>query len=42
MYAKFDICLRRQRKRMFENKLLRRTFEPKTVEVTGDWRRWAR
>jgi hypothetical protein len=41
MYAKLDIFLRKQRKRVFENRLLRRTFGPKTVAVTGDWRRWA-
>jgi hypothetical protein len=42
MCAKFDISLRKQRKKMFENRLLKRSFGPKTVEVTGDWRRWAR
>jgi hypothetical protein len=26
--------------RMFENKMLWRTFGPKREEVTGDWRRW--
>jgi hypothetical protein len=25
--------------RVFENRVLRRIFEPKTAEVTGDWRR---
>ena len=25
--------------RVFENRLLRRIFEPKTVELTGEWRK---
>jgi hypothetical protein len=28
-----------QRLRVFENRVLRRTFEPKGDEVTGEWRK---
>ena len=28
-----------QRLRVFENRLLKRIFEPKSYEVTGEWRR---
>jgi hypothetical protein len=28
-----------QRQRVFDNRTLRRTFEPKRDEVTGKWRR---
>ena len=36
----WSLTLREERKlRVFENKVLRRIFGPRTDEVTGEWRR---
>jgi len=36
----WSLTLREERRpRVFENKVLRRIFEPRRDEVTGDWRR---
>ena len=36
----WSLTLREERRlRVFENKVLRRIFEPKRDEVTGEWRR---
>jgi hypothetical protein len=39
-YETWSITLREEcRLRIFENKVLRRIFGPKRIEVTGEWRR---
>jgi hypothetical protein len=37
---KFSLTLRDERRlRVFENRVLRRIFDPKRDEMTGDWRK---
>jgi len=37
----WSLTLREERKlRVFENRVLKRTFGPRRDEVTGEWRRW--
>jgi len=39
-YETCSLTLREERRlRVFENRVLRRIFEPKRDEVTGDWRK---
>jgi hypothetical protein len=39
-YETWSLKLREERRlRMFENRVLRRVFEPKRDEVTGEWRK---
>jgi hypothetical protein len=35
----WSLTLRKERLRVFENRVLRRTFVPKRDEVTGGWRK---
>jgi hypothetical protein len=40
LYSEGTLALREEhRMRVFENRVLRRIFEPKRDEVTGDWRK---
>ena len=39
-YRTWSLTLREERRlRMFENRVLRKVFGPKRVEVTGEWRK---